>query len=234
MEPAMSEDANWFWSDAGTVRGPMPLSELQRLASTGALRPTSFVHDPLRAAWLAASQVPALQRSFPGGADPAQPSGPAAAPPLDPPPDARCRSCGAAGTPGGRHCANCGQSVHAPQPAIDQRLAEVLCRASILAAPLVNVFALIAPAIAWSLGAENPRVVSEAKSAINCLLTLLIVSVAAIVFGFVGSLLVLPVILAWAVHVALFIYCVVTGIQGLVASARGKPFRFPLAFNLIR
>lgn len=228
----MSDAANWFWSDAGTVRGPMPLAELARLASTGTLRATSFVFDPLRAAWVAADQVPALRDAF-AGASPSAGSA-SAAPPVEPPPDARCRTCGTVSTAVSRHCSNCGWSLHAPRPAISERMAEVLCRASILAAPLINVFALIGPAVAWSLGAESPRVVAEARSAINCLLTLLIVSAAAIVFGFVGSVLVFPVIIAWAVHVALVVYCVVTGIQGLIASAQGKPFRFPFVLGLIR
>jgi len=233
----MSDPNAWFWSQDGTSRGPVEFAELARLATLGVITPSTSVFDPSRQAWVAASTVAGIEwpraARTPPTTPPASPpdasSGPADAS-ADP---TRCRFCRATVPPSAAFCATCGRATSPHAYSLDPRVAEVVCRASVLASPFINVLSLIGPAIVWSLGAERPRVVAEAKSALNCLITLCIVSLAAIVFGFIGSPLVIPPIIAGFVYLALIVYCIVVGVRGLIASANGASFQYPWTIRII-
>ncbi|MCE2880838.1 MAG: DUF4870 domain-containing protein [Planctomycetaceae bacterium] len=233
----MSDPNAWFWSQDGSSRGPVEFAELARLAALGVITPTTSVFDPSQQAWVAASTVAGIE--WPRGAR-TPPTTPPASPPdaSGGPADAsadptRCRFCRGAVPPSAVYCATCGRATSPHAYSLDPRVAEVVCRASVLASPFINVLSLIGPAIVWSLGAERPRVVAEAKSALNCLITLCIVSLAAIVFGFIGSPLVIPPLIAGLVYLALIAYCIVVGVRGLVASAKGASFQYPWTFRII-
>lgn len=145
-----------------------------------------------------------------------------------------CRFCGARTEQHQPRCAACGRDNATSQTTVEPRVAEVICRASVLAAPALTVLAFIGPAIVWALGSSNPRVVEEAKRTINCLLTLLIALTLSAIFGAVGVFLILPTVIAVLVSIGIGVYCVVVGILGLIATASNKPFRYPWMFNLIK
>ncbi len=145
-----------------------------------------------------------------------------------------CRFCGARTEQHQPRCTACGRDNATAQTTVEPRVAEVICRASVLAAPALNVLAFIGPAMVWALGASNPRVVEEAKRTINCLLTLLIAFTVSWIFGAVGALLILPTVVAVLVTIGMVVYCVVVGILGLIATTSNKPFRYPWMFNLIK
>ena len=145
-----------------------------------------------------------------------------------------CRFCGARTEQHQPRCTACGRDNATSQTTVEPRVAEVICRASVLAAPALTVLAFIGPAMVWALGSSNPRVVEEAKRTINCLLTLLIALTISAIFGAVGVFLILPTVIAVLVSIGIGVYCVVVGILGLIATASNKPFRYPWMFNLIK
>ena len=145
-----------------------------------------------------------------------------------------CRFCGARTEQHQPRCTACGRDNATSQTTVEPRVAEVICRASVLAAPALTVLAFIGPAMVWALGSSNPRVVEEAKRTINCLLTLLIALTLSAIFGAVGVFLILPTVIAVLVSIGIGVYCVVVGILGLIATASNKPFRYPWMFNLIK
>lgn len=226
-----SSDQSWYWSQSGTTLGPIDLEQLRRLAARGSLRADNWVYDPTQQSWVLARSIAGLFAA----------NTPASAPP-DARPDAApsvvyCRSCGATNSPFATHCASCGRDARAHDRGIDPKIAFICCRVSILATPLLAatiVGPAVAPAIVWALGSRNEVVVAEAKGAFNCLLTLLIAFICAWAFGLIGAILIVPPILAAIFTAALVIYCIVVGILGLVAIDDGKPFRYPMAFTLIR
>lgn len=233
----MSDSNAWFWWQDGSPRGPVDAAELARLAALGVITPSTSVFDPVRQAWVAASTVAGLEwpraARTPPTTPPVSPPGTPGVRAEEPTDPTCCRFCRATLSAGSAFCATCGRATSPHAYALDPRVAEVVCRASVLASPFINVLSLIGPAIVWSLGAERPRVVAEAKSSLNCLITLCIVSLAAIVFGFIGSPLVIPPLIAGLVYLALVAYCIVVGARGLVASAKGASFEYPWTFRII-
>lgn len=209
---------DWYWSQQGATLGPIDLAELRRLVATGSVTPSTWVYAPERREWVRADSVEAL---FPPPGSGSSPSAP--------PPDARtgtfCQFCGAKCAPGSPRCDACGRE-RSTTTNIDPKVAEVVCRACVFAMPLISVLAFIGPAIMWSLGSSNPRVVAEAKQAINCQLT--------VVIAFVVSLLLTLIAIGILGLIAIPIYCIVVGILGLVASSNGREFRYPLAIPFLR
>jgi len=232
----MSEDpANWFWSQRGATLGPVDFAELQRLARAGSIAGDTLVFDPVRREWIAAASVEGLVPPVAGGAEagsmPPPPPPPAAAAPVF------CRACGARNEAIAVRCTACGQELSPRTNGVDPKIAEVVCRASILATPLLAATIIgpaIGPAIVWALGSENPRVVAEAKQAFNCLLTLLIAGAVLGAVGLIGICCIAGPILAAVGYAVLAIYCIVAGIMGLVASSDGKPFSYPFVISLLR
>jgi uncharacterized Tic20 family protein len=84
------------------------------------------------------------------------------------------------------------------------------------------------------MGASDPRVVAEAKAALNQLLTLAIALVGIWILGIVGAIIIVGPIFAAIATAALAVYCVWMGIVGLVALSDGKPFSYRCSFALIR
>ena len=234
----MSEGpANWYWSQRGATLGPVDFAELQRLALAGSITRDTFVFDPARSEWVAAGSVEGLLPAGFAGAD----AGSMPPPPPPPPPTAAapvfCRACGARNEAIAVRCTACGQELSPRTNGLDPKIAEVVCRASILATPLLAATIIgpaIGPAIVWALGSENPRVVAEAKQAFNCLLTLLIAGAVLGAVGLIGICCIAGPILAAVGYAVLAIYCIVAGIMGLVASSDGKPFSYPFVISLLR
>jgi len=230
----MSEStANWYWSQRGTTLGPIDFDEIRRLVEAGAIARDTYVFDPARREWIAAGDVEGL---FPRVAAAASDSPP---PPPPPPPGAPvfCRSCGARNEAIAVRCTACGQDMSPKRSGIDPRVAEIVCRASVLATPLLAatiVGPAIGPAIVWAIGSENPRVVGEAKQAFNCLLSLVIAAAAVTTVGLVGMCCLAGPVIAGIGYALLAIYCIVVGIMGLVASSDGRPFRYPGAFTILK
>lgn len=233
----MSESpANWYWSQRGATLGPVDFAELQRLAQAGSITHDTFVFDPARREWVAAATVDGL---LPGGSASAGAGSPPPPPPPPPAPAAPvfCRACGVRNEATAVRCTACGQELAPRAAGVDPKIAEVVCRASILATPLLVATIIgpaVGPAIVWALGSENPRVVAEAKQTFNCLLTLLIAGAVLGAIGVVGICCVAGPILAGIGYAGLAIYCIVVGIMGLVASSDGKPYRYPFVLNLLK
>jgi len=216
----MSMSSNdWFWSQGGTTMGPIDLAEMQRLVAGGAIARSTWVFAPARGAWVAADSIPEL---FP----PAAPA-PGVAPPPDAAPTAiYCRFCGARNAVGAARCGACARDLSATGGQMDPKVAKVVCRACVLATPVLSIFAFIGPAIVWSLGSANAAIVAESKQAINCLITITIAFVVSFVLSFVViGLIGFPLIV---------IYCIVVGILGLVAASNDREFKYPLAIPFLR
>ncbi|MFM1823417.1 MAG: domain 2 [Planctomycetota bacterium] len=233
----MSEGRDeWFWSQKGSTMGPVPFSEIRRLYAAGSIDHATWIYDPTRGAWVVAGAIPEIAAPEPAPAVGAAPGAPVA-----PPPDAAerflyCRFCGSRNTATAARCTSCGREtgVAPPTSSIDPKLAAVVCRACLLAMPALNVFAFIGPAIAWALGSGDPRVVAESKAAINAMLTVSIVFVASLVVGIVGAVVFVGPVLAALVAAALAVYCIVVGIQGLIAAGQNAPFRYPMTLALVK
>lgn len=216
----MSMSSNdWYWSQGGTTMGPIDLAEMQRLVGSGAVARSTWVFAPARGAWVAADSIPEL---FP----PAAPA-PGVAPPPDATPTAiYCRFCGARNAVGAVRCGACARDLAPTGGQMHPKVAKVICRACILATPVLSIFAFIGPAIVWSLGSANPAIVAEAKQAMNCLIT--------IVIAFVVSLALSFVLIGLVGFPLIFIYCLVVGILGLVAATNDREFKYPLVIPFIR
>lgn len=223
-DPTESQ-AQWHWSKDGATLGPVAFAELKRLAASGSITSSTWVHDPILRRWVAASLVVGLLPT--SGAHPSQsaaaseeqhaatttPSSPNTAPPPSPPPSITSRS----------------------QPfTIDPRLAEILCRIAVLTAPLTNIFAVIGVGVVWGLGAADARIIAEARQTMNCLLTLGLGLVIAAVVSFVCAVIIIGPFIGVAITFALFVYCVVIGIRGLIAATNGVPFTYPWIIRFIR
>ncbi|MBI1304973.1 MAG: DUF4870 domain-containing protein [Phycisphaera sp.] len=224
-----SHDGKWFWSQRGATMGPVDLDELRRLASSGSLGPSTWVHDPRSASWKQASTVPEIMEVFPAAAS-------------GPPPDAvdgvvYCQRCGAKHPAGAAHCSVCSRPfASAPTSAvpISPRVATAVCRASVLANSFVPFLSIVAPAIVWVIGAQSAEIVREAKGSINCHLTMLLATIAAIVVGMVCLIILIGPVLAVLIGFAVWLYGIVVGILGLVALAQEKPFEYPGAIPFFK
>ena len=234
-----THDNNWYWSQGGATLGPVDLQEINRLVAANSITRETWLFDPAQGAWVAAESVAGLFLAA-GSAGAA-----AAVPPCAPPDSAQttasslvyCRSCGASNDQSAVRCVSCGSAVSV-SGGIDPKVAAIVCRASVLATPMLLAIPIIGPfigpTIVWVIGAKDPRVVAEAKETMNCLITLAIVFVAVWLFGALGLILIFPTALAAIATAAMAIYCVVVGILGLIAAADGKPYRYPGILRLIK
>jgi hypothetical protein len=225
--------AAWHWSRDGVAVGPVDFDELKRLAASGAITAETWVHDPVLRRWVAASTVAGLaftataasgapippisepplssDAAVPPAVPPAVPqAAPPAVPPIAPPP------VGSAGA-----------------SSIDPKVAEVMCRVAVLVFPFIYVFSLLAVGIVWAIGASNPRIVAECRQTMNCLLSVAIVGVGAAIVSIVCAIIIIGPFIGLACGLAIFAYCIVVGIKGLVASSNGKPFQYPWAWRLL-
>lgn len=227
---AMSNE-HWFWSQRGRTMGPVDLVELQRLVANGSIAAATWIYDPRLSAWVVAGSMRELFGAGRGAAAPPPP--PPAAPPDGPADACFCRFCGARQVAGAIRCGACGRETGASSLTIEPRLAAIICRSCVLAAPVLNALSAIGPAIVWAIGSKDQRVVAEAKDALNQLLTLALLLLAIFVLGLVGILIVIGPILAAIASVAVAIYCIWAGIVGLVALHDGKPFRYPFSMKFI-
>ncbi len=220
-------EQQWYWSQQGATMGPVDFDALRQLVTSGSIGPSTYVFPPDGRGWIRASEVADLFA-------PAAATASTVAPPPDAPPSDRfCRFCGASHDATAQRCNACGRDVATPTT-VDPKIAEVICRASILAAPVINVMAAIGPGIVWALGASDPRVVLEAKRSLNCLITL---GIAALFFTMVSVVLAIVVIgpiLGVVGFIGLAVYCVVVGIIGLAATANGRAFRYPWSIEFLR
>ena len=244
-DPTSSNGNDWFWSQRGATLGPVDFTEIRRLVGNGSIARDTWVFDPAQGAWVTADSIAGLFVSTPPAAGPASAFAASPAAPPTTPPDAApaavfCRFCGAQNDPTASRCASCGreQGATASSDGIDPKVAEVICRASILAAPilfsLTLIGSLIGPAIVWALGSRNARVVAEAKQTFNCQLTLLVVLVGVWIVGVIGFILIIPAVLAGVATLGLAVYCVVVGIVGLIAAADGRPYSYPWVIRFIK
>ena len=234
---------NWYWSQAGATLGPVDLDEIRRLAANGSITRDTWLFEPGGGAWVAASSVAGLfaaSVSAPPDATAASASNPASysAPAPNPAPAVLyCRFCGAGNDSSAARCGSCGRECN-QSVGLDPKVAIVICRASILAAPILFpstvVIPFLVPGIVWMLGSGNPRIVAETKQTFNCLLTLLIALIGIWIFGLLGLVLILPAILAGIATFALAVYCVVVGIQALIAASNGVEYSYPWVFRLIK
>lgn len=225
-----TDATDWFWSQRGATLGPVDFSEIRRLAASGSITPDTWLFDPAQQAWVAASSITGLFAATSAPPPPA-PERPASV--------VYCRFCGATNSPFAARCASCGREAEGGVPAggIDPKLAAIICRASILTAPLLAstiIGPAIAPAIVWAIGSREPRVVAEARMTFNCLLVLVLALVATWLFGLLGAILVVPAILAGIVTMGIAVYCIVVGVLGIVAASNGREFRYPWIPRLIK
>lgn len=225
-----TDTTNWYWSQRGATLGPVEFAEIRRLAAAGSIAPDTWLFDPAQQSWVAASSITGLFAAS------APPQTPAAERPAS---VVYCRFCGATNSPFAERCASCGREAEGGVPAggIDPKLAAIICRVSILTAPLLAstiIGPAIAPAIVWAIGSREPRVVAEAKQTFNCLLVLVLALVAIWLFGLLGVILVVPTILAGIATVGVAIYCIVVGVLGIVAASSGREFRYPWIPVLIK
>ncbi|MFM7260263.1 MAG: DUF4870 domain-containing protein [bacterium] len=223
--------ASWHWSRDGAAQGPVDFVELKRLAAAGAITPSSWVHDPVLRKWVVASSVVGL--AF-------------VAPPEVAPPEVASPEVASSEVPAseGTDSASVAPPPVPPPPVppplvpatvpIDPKVAEVICRASVLVLPFNYLLSPIVVGIVWAIGARDPRVVAECRQTMNCLLSIYIVGAAALVVGFVCAIILIGPFIAAACGLALFVYCVVVGVQGLVAASHGRPYRYPFAWQLLR
>lgn len=234
--------AAWHWSRDGVAEGPVDFTELKRLAAAGVITPATWVHDPVLRKWIAAASVAGLVFAS-GGVAAAAPPGAPAPPDAHPAPHASAPSLETAGSAPAMPASPppvqpTFQPLVPPPPTsaspIEPKLAEVICRASVLVLPFIYILSPIVVGIVWAIGSTDPRVVAECRQTMNCLLSILIVGAAALVVGIVCALIVIGPFIAAACGVAIFVYCIVVGIQGLVASSQGRPYRYPFAWQLLR
>ena len=226
--PTPTDNSNWFWSQQGVTLGPIDLEEIRRLASVGTIQPSTYVYDPVRAAWVLAGSVDGL---FPAG-------------PASPPPDAAgfAGSVAGPGSPSAGFAAS-GTRRTAPPPAmpaapgastLDPRSAAVVCRACVMVAPFVYVLAVVGPAVVWAMSPRDERVVAEAKSALNCLLVAFLGSIVAMGITIIGALVIIGPFIGVPMMLAIGAYLVVCGIRGLMAASDDRPFNYPWIPVLIR
>jgi uncharacterized Tic20 family protein len=237
--------SQWYWSQRGSTMGPLDLDEIRRLVSLGSIEHATWIYDPRAGAWVVAGSVAELDDALReratrdrapdarSGESTATTAGPSA-PPDSAPRATFCRFCGAAHAAGATRCGACGRETGAPSVTMDPKLAAILCRCSVLTAPVLTGFAFLGPGIVWAMGASDPRVVAEAKAALNQLLTLAIALVGIWILGIVGAIIIVGPIFAAIATAALAVYCVWMGIVGLVALSDGKPFSYRCSFALIR
>ncbi|MCE2885490.1 MAG: DUF4870 domain-containing protein [Planctomycetaceae bacterium] len=226
--------AAWHWSRDGVAEGPVDFTELKRLAAAGVITPSTWVHDPVLRKWIGAASVAGLVFASSGVAGGA-PHGMPAAPDAHATPHASAPPFGAAGSAPAMPASP--PPVTPPPVAaspIEPKLAEVICRASVLVLPFNYILSPIAVGIVWAIGASDARVVAECRQTMNCLLSIYIVGAAALVVGVVCVLIVIGPFIAAACGAAIFVYCIVVGIQGLVAASQGRPYRYPFAWQLLR
>lgn len=224
-----AHDGKWFWSQRGATMGPVDLEELRRLAASGSLGPSTWVHDPRSASWKQASTVPEIMEVFPAAA-------------AGPPPDAvdgvvYCQRCGAKHMAGAAHCSVCSRSFAAAPSAgvpISPRVATAICRASVLAHSFVPFLAIAAPAVVWAIGAQSPEIVRDARNSINCHLTMLLAMLAAFVFGVVCFFTLVGPVVAVIIGFGVWLYGIVVGILGLIALANERPFEYPGAIPFLK
>ncbi len=221
--------AAWHWSRDGVAEGPVDFTELKRLAAAGVITPATWVHDPVLRKWIAASSVAGLVFANSGVAAEAPHASHAV-------PDAHAAPHASA--PGATSVSSSlPPSVPPPSATaspIEPKLAEVICRASVLVLPFNYILSPIAVGIVWAIGSTDPRVVAECRQTMNCLLSIYIVGAAALVVGIVCALIVIGPFIAAACGMAILVYCIVVGIKGLVASSQGRPHRYPFAWQLLR
>jgi uncharacterized Tic20 family protein len=141
-----------------------------------------------------------------------------------PPPDAPspstvyCRFCGAAAAANASNCTACGRPMGNAQGfVIDGKTAAIICRASVLATVALPVVAIFAPIILWGIHSNDQAIVREARAAINCHITMLVVSLVAFLIGVVGLVVFIGPIITALIFIALYIYAIVVGIRGLIA-----------------
>jgi len=208
--------------------GPVEFEELRRLASAGSITDSTWIHDPSRSAWVAASSIPGL-------IDPA--SAPATPPPAgaSSPGFLFCRFCGERHEISVSHCPACGRSVSAAAVSgLDPKLAAVMCRASIIASVAIPFAPVVVPVIVWVVGKENAGIMREAKSALNCHITMLVAWIFSLIVGIVGLLVLVGPFIAAGIVAAVFVYAAVVGILGLIASVQDRTFSYPLAIPFIK
>ena len=233
--------AQWHWSHDGKTLGPVDFIELKRLAAMGSITSATWVHDPILSRWIAASSVAGLLPVHAADSKSAEPaSGPA--------PDATSATAPASSSEASGVRTPSSPPTTPPIPPVppsttastsapvtfDPRVAEILCRIAVLTAPLTNIFAFIGVGIIWGLGASDQRVVAEARQTMNCLLTLGLGVVIAAAVSFVCAIIIIGPFIGIAISAALFVYCVVVGIRGLMAATNGVPFRYPWVIQFIR
>jgi uncharacterized Tic20 family protein len=212
--------------------GPVEFDELRRLVAAGSITGSTWVHDPSRATWVEAAAIPGLVDSATASSAPS-PSG--ASPGASSPEFLFCRFCGERHAIGIAHCPACGRSVSAAAiSGLDPKLAAVLCRASIIASVAIPVATVVVPVIVWVVGKENAGIVREAKSALNCHITMLAAWLFSLIVGLVGLLVIVGPFIAAGILAAVFVYAAVVGILGLVASVQDRPFRYPLTIPFIK
>ena len=226
MQHTHERDSNWYWSQRGNTMGPIDFTELRRLAAAGSVAPTTWVHHPSSVSWVQASTIAGLFEPN---------AGVASAPPDAPPQGEFCRCCGAHNLVGFTQCAACGhQSSVRPLGGLDPKLAAIICRASILATLVAPILSIGAPIAVWAAAGGNPALLREAKAALNCHITILIVGFAAVAIAVVGLLIVIGPIIGAILAIALVVYTVAVGIMGLIAAGNDQPFEYPLTIKLIK
>lgn len=239
--------AQWHWSHDGKTFGPVDFVELKRLASIGSITSSTWVHDPILSRWVAASSVVGLLPAYapiPQSVEPASGSAASAlsdasSAPEPAPSGAHTPSSPPSTPPSSSTPTNSTTPPSAPastpaQFTFDPRVAEILCRIAVLTAPLTNIFAFIGVGIVWGLGASEQRIATEARQTMNCLLTLGLGVVIAAAVSFVCAIIIIGPLLGIAISAALFVYCVVVGIRGLMAATNGVPFKYPWIIQFIR
>jgi uncharacterized Tic20 family protein len=212
--------------------GPVEFDELRRLVAAGSITGSTWIHDPSRSTWVEAGTIPGLVDPTAASSTPPSPGSSAGA---SSPGFLFCRFCGERHEIGVARCPACARSVSATAvTGIDPKLAAVLCRASIIASVAIPVAPLAVPAIVWVVGTDNAGIVREAKSALNCHITMIVAWVLSLVIAGVGFLLLIGPLIAGGLVAAIFIYSIVVGILGLIASVQDRPFTYPLAIPFIK
>ena len=237
--------AQWHWSHDGKTLGPVDFIELKRLAAIGSITSATWVHDPILSRWVAASSVagllPVPETSVSASGSSSDPASASASASGSEAPRVRTPSSPPTTPPISAVPPSPAASASAPPPTpssmpmtLDPRVAEILCRIAVLTAPLTNIFAFIGVGIVWGLGASNQRIVAEARQTMNCLLTLGLGVVIAAAVSFVCAIIIIGPFIGIAISAALFVYCLVVGIRGLMAATNGVPFRYPWVIQFIR
>lgn len=208
--------------------GPVDFAELRRLVGEGSVIPATWIYHPLQSAWVQVSTVPELMAAVPQ-------------PDIAPPPDAPspstvyCRFCGASASATASHCTACGRPMgNAANFAVDAKMAAIICRASVLATVALPVVAVLAPVILWGIHPNDQAIVREARAAINCHITMLVVSLVAMLIGIVGLVVIIGPIITALIFLALYVYAIVVGVRGLLATSKNEPFEYPFSVQFIR